>query len=80
MFSTIAAMAQVERRVIKERIQAGMGYARLRGTKSGGPIGRTRRSRPKERCASVAGPRSQLAANRLQARRECDDRAEGMYG
>jgi len=40
MFTIIAAMAELERSVIKERVLAGMAYARLRGTKSGRPIGR----------------------------------------
>ncbi|HWQ54187.1 MAG TPA: recombinase family protein, partial [Bryobacteraceae bacterium] len=43
MFAIIAAMAQLERRVIRERVMAGLEYARERGTKSGRPIGRPRR-------------------------------------
>jgi len=39
MFTIIAAMAELERSVIRERVVAGMEYARLRGTKSGKPIG-----------------------------------------
>jgi DNA invertase Pin-like site-specific DNA recombinase len=35
-----AALAELEREVIRERVQAGMDYARLHGTKSGKPIGR----------------------------------------
>ena len=42
MFTIIAAMAELERSVIKERVLAGMAYARSRGTKSGRPIGRPR--------------------------------------
>jgi DNA invertase Pin-like site-specific DNA recombinase len=42
MFTIIAAMAELERSVIRERIMAGTEYARLRGTKSGRPIGRPR--------------------------------------
>jgi DNA invertase Pin-like site-specific DNA recombinase len=42
MFTIIAAMAELERSVIRERILAGMEYARLRGTKSGKPVGRPR--------------------------------------
>jgi DNA invertase Pin-like site-specific DNA recombinase len=42
MFAIIAAMAQLERSIIRERVQAGIAHARLRGTKSGKPIGRPR--------------------------------------
>jgi DNA invertase Pin-like site-specific DNA recombinase len=42
MFTIIAAMAELERSVIRERVQAGMDYARQNGTKSGRPIGRPR--------------------------------------
>lgn len=40
MFTVIAAMAELERSVIRERVQAGLDYARQNGTKSGRPIGR----------------------------------------
>jgi DNA invertase Pin-like site-specific DNA recombinase len=40
MFAIIAALAQLERRVIQERVIAGMEHARARGTKSGAAIGR----------------------------------------
>jgi DNA invertase Pin-like site-specific DNA recombinase len=42
MFAIIAAMAQLERRVIQERVIAGIEHARSRGTKSGAAIGRPR--------------------------------------
>jgi DNA invertase Pin-like site-specific DNA recombinase len=42
MFAIIAAMAQLERSIIRERVQAGIAHARIRGTKSGKPIGRPR--------------------------------------
>jgi DNA invertase Pin-like site-specific DNA recombinase len=42
MFAIIAAMAQLERRVIQERVIAGLEHARARGTKSGSAIGRPR--------------------------------------
>lgn len=42
MFAIIAAMAQLERSIIRERVQAGIAHARLSGTKSGRPIGRPR--------------------------------------
>ncbi len=42
MFTIIAAMAELERSVIRERVVAGLEYARERGTRSGKPIGRPR--------------------------------------
>src|SRR5215472_8587743 len=42
MFTIVAAMAELERSIIRERVQAGIAHARLRGTKSGNPIGRPR--------------------------------------
>jgi DNA invertase Pin-like site-specific DNA recombinase len=42
MFAIIAAMAQLERRVIQERVMAGVEHARRHGTKSGSAIGRPR--------------------------------------
>jgi DNA invertase Pin-like site-specific DNA recombinase len=42
MFTIIAAMAELERSVICERVMAGLQYARQHGTKSGKPIGRPR--------------------------------------
>jgi len=43
MFTIIAAMAELERSVIRERVLAGLDYAKRNGTKSGRPIGRPRR-------------------------------------
>lgn len=40
MFTIIAAMAELERNVIQERVVSGLEYARRNGTKSGRPIGR----------------------------------------
>ena len=40
MFTVIAAMAELERSVIRERVIAGLEYARREGTRSGQPIGR----------------------------------------
>jgi DNA invertase Pin-like site-specific DNA recombinase len=40
MFTIIAAMAELERSVIRERVQSGLDYARKNGTKSGRAIGR----------------------------------------
>jgi DNA invertase Pin-like site-specific DNA recombinase len=52
MFTIIAAMAELERSVIRDRVIAGLEYARQHGTKSGRPIGRPRavfrRDRAKE--------------------------------
>lgn len=42
MFTIIAAMAELERNVIRERVLAGVEYAKRNGTKSGKPIGRPR--------------------------------------
>jgi DNA invertase Pin-like site-specific DNA recombinase len=42
MFTIIAAMVQLERRLIGERARAGVDYPRRYGTKSGRPIGRPR--------------------------------------
>jgi DNA invertase Pin-like site-specific DNA recombinase len=43
MFTIIGAMAELERNVIRERVVAGMAYARHHGTKTGNAIGRPRR-------------------------------------
>jgi DNA invertase Pin-like site-specific DNA recombinase len=43
MFTIIAAMAELERNVIRERVVSGMEYARRHGTKSGNAIGRPKR-------------------------------------
>ncbi|MBM3745848.1 MAG: recombinase family protein, partial [Acidobacteria bacterium] len=43
MFTIIAAMAELERSVIRERVVAGLDYARRHGTKTGNAIGRPRR-------------------------------------
>jgi DNA invertase Pin-like site-specific DNA recombinase len=42
MFTIIAAMAELERSVIRERVVAGLDYARTHGTKSGKSFGRPR--------------------------------------
>jgi len=43
LFTIIAAVAEMERHAIKERIRAGMEYARNHGTKSGKEVGRPKR-------------------------------------
>ena len=42
VFAIIGAMAELERSVIRERVVASLDHARLRGTKSGKPVGRPR--------------------------------------
>jgi DNA invertase Pin-like site-specific DNA recombinase len=42
MFTIVAAMAELERSVIRDRVVAGLAYARQHGTKSGRAIGRPR--------------------------------------
>lgn len=43
MFTIIGAMAELERNVIRERVMAGLEYARQHGTKSGKAVGRPKR-------------------------------------
>ena len=43
MFTVIAAMAELERSLIQERVIAGLAYARENGTKSGKQVGRPRK-------------------------------------
>ncbi len=42
MFTIIAAMAELERAIIGERVMAGLDHAQRNGTKSGKPVGRPR--------------------------------------
>src|SRR5271157_4965870 len=56
MFAIIAAMAELERSVIRERVVAGLEHARQCGTRSGRAIGRPR----------VVFPRDQVAELRSQ--------------
>jgi DNA invertase Pin-like site-specific DNA recombinase len=42
MFIVVAAMAELERNIIRERVVAGLEYARQSGTRSGRPFGRPR--------------------------------------
>ena len=44
MFTVIAAMAELERSMIRERVVAGLDYARRHGTRSGNPWGVLRQS------------------------------------
>src|SRR5262249_6787284 len=56
MFTIIAAMAELERSVIRERVVAGLEYAREHGTKSGKPIGRPRRVVRRDEAAQLRRP------------------------
>ena len=83
MFTIIAAMAELERGVIRERVVAGMEYARLRGTKSGKPIGRPRAIFRRDEAQELRsqGVSWREIANRLgvsatTARRACEDQKE----
>ncbi len=40
LFGVISSMAEFERDLIKERVRAGLSFARSNGTRSGKPIGR----------------------------------------
>jgi len=42
MFTIIAAIAELERNIIRERVVAGLDYAHTNGTRSGKPVGRPR--------------------------------------
>jgi DNA invertase Pin-like site-specific DNA recombinase len=42
MFTIIAAIAELERNIIKERVDAGLECAHANGTRSGKPVGRPR--------------------------------------
>lgn len=53
MFTIIAAMAELERSVIRERVIAGLEYARTNGTKSGEPIGRPRKLFRRDQVAAL---------------------------
>jgi DNA invertase Pin-like site-specific DNA recombinase len=78
-----AALAELEREVIRERVQAGMDYARTHGTKSGKPIGRPaavfRRDEARE--LRSAGDSWRTVAKKLgtsigSVRRACQDTSE----
>ena len=43
MFTIIAAIAELERNIIRERVVAGLNYAHTNGTRSGKPVGRPRK-------------------------------------
>ena len=66
MFTVIAAIAELERSIIRERIIAGVEYARLHGTRSGKPVGRPRAIFSRDRVQQL---RSQGVSLREIARR-----------
>lgn len=83
MFTIIGAMAELERSVMRERVVAGMEYARVRGTKSGKPVGRPRaifrRDEARELRAQGASWREiarQLDVSPTTVRRACRDANE----
>jgi DNA invertase Pin-like site-specific DNA recombinase len=47
-FTVLAAIAEFEREMIRERVKTGMANAKRAGTKSGNPIGRPRISAAKQ--------------------------------
>ena len=51
-FHVLAAIAEFEREMIRERVRSGMAAAKQRGTKSGNPIGR-----PKQTASNVSDMR-----------------------
>jgi DNA invertase Pin-like site-specific DNA recombinase len=53
MFAIIAALAELERNVIRERTTAGLEYARQFGTKSGKPIGRPKLVFPRDQVSRL---------------------------
>ena len=80
MFTIIAAMAELERSVIRERVVAGLEYARIRGTKSGKAIGRPRaifrRDQAQELRSQGVSWREiarRLGISATTARRACED-------
>jgi DNA invertase Pin-like site-specific DNA recombinase len=78
-----AALAELEREVIRERVQAGIDYARRHGTKTGRPIGRPRAifRRDEARRLRSAGESWKTVARKLgtsiaSVRRACQDSSE----
>jgi DNA invertase Pin-like site-specific DNA recombinase len=67
MFHLIAAMAEFERALIRERVMAGLEHAKANGTRSGQPIGRPRAVFPRGKIAELmqAGVSLRRAARML---------------
>lgn len=80
MFTIIATMAELEGSVIRERVVAGIEYERVRGTKSGKPIGRPPAVFKRDQAKQLACPRLQLASDCSPTRRECEHRAQCVHG
>jgi DNA invertase Pin-like site-specific DNA recombinase len=55
VFTIIAAIAELERSVIRERVLSGMDYARRHGTRSGKPIGRSKAIFDRDMVVSMRG-------------------------
>jgi hypothetical protein len=86
MFAIIAAMAQLDRSIIRERVQGGIAHARLRGTKSGRPIGRPPVVFDRDASCGTSGTGDELGGNCKEAghdpdvRRACLENQEQRYG
>jgi DNA invertase Pin-like site-specific DNA recombinase len=85
MFTIIAATAELERSVIRERVVAGMEYARTRGTKSGKPIGRPRAIFRRDHAQALRAHGSswrqiarQLGVSPTTVRRACLDQSKSQ--
>lgn len=66
VFNILASVAQFERDIIAQRVQAGMDYARAKGTKSGKAIGRPRYSIPFAKvCKALCEGKTYAAAAEL---------------
>jgi DNA invertase Pin-like site-specific DNA recombinase len=66
MFTIIAAMAELERSIIRERVVAGLEYARQHGTKSRRAVGRPRAIFRRDHILETSGARIELETNRSQ--------------
>lgn len=79
MFTIIAAMAELERSVIRERVMAGLEYARHHGTKSGRAFGRPRRVFDHEAVVRLSGRVTRCARSPASCGWE-GGRYSGPYG
>ena len=69
MFTIIAAIAELERSIIRERVMAGLEHAKKSGTKSCRPIGRPRRI---ERDGQTSDRRPQGRREQHRTRQDCE--------
>lgn len=60
VLTMFAGLAELERQVIRERVRAGLQYARRHGTKSGKPIGRPRRVFDREQAGRLSAQGASL--------------------